>query len=488
MARLRWGTATDAGQLRTQNEDHLYAGDGLFVVADGMGGHLAGEVASEIAVSRLNERLPADGRNQLDQLVAAVSEANREIYESSLDDPERAGMGTTITAIAVVADPHDGEAFAVANVGDSRIYVMRHGRLRQVTIDHSFVQELVAEGAITRDEARTHPRRNIVTRALGIEPAVRVDSWTMPIIRGDRFVLCSDGLVDEVPDDVIAEVLAAHRDDAQAAADALVAAANAAGGRDNISVVVLDVLEGDDPPDPTEEFDVVPIWNDDGDDTADHPVAASIVADPLDDEQPDAAPAVAAEPALAAAAGATDGDTAVSEAGTAAPPLYDGERDIAELPADGTPPATAEPGPPRKGGRLVRFVLGVGVAAVLIFGAALLTAWARSGYYIAFNDADRVAVYQGQKDTVLWLFNPTEESRGQYTRDELDAASIAFVESEPEFESLESAQRAIAARLTPKDEEPAPTTTAPAPTTTTSIAPATTVAQATPATTVAPGG
>ena len=133
--------------------------------------------------------------------MSAINEANIEIYNGSITNPAQAGMGTTVTAIAVVTDPIDGHVLGIANVGDSRSYVLRHGRLRQVTVDHSFVQELVAEGAITRAEARLHPRRNIVTRALGIEPGVRVDSWTMPIIRGDRFVLCSDGLVDEIDDD-----------------------------------------------------------------------------------------------------------------------------------------------------------------------------------------------------------------------------------------------------------------------------------------------
>ena len=266
MATLRWGAVTHEGQLRTQNEDNHHAGEGLFVVADGMGGHLAGEVASEMAVARLDERLPAGQLGSRDDLVAAINEANVEIYNASLHNADQAGMGTTITAIAVVDDPLDGEVLAVANVGDSRGYVLRHGRLRQVTVDHSFVQELVAEGAITAAEARHHPRRNIVTRALGIEPYVRVDTWTMPIIRGDRFLLCSDGLVDEVADDVIQAILATHPDDPTIAAQALVDAANASGGRDNITAIVVDVLEGDDPPDPTEEFDVIPVWSDEDDD------------------------------------------------------------------------------------------------------------------------------------------------------------------------------------------------------------------------------
>ncbi|MEY2959373.1 MAG: hypothetical protein RLZZ01_1941, partial [Actinomycetota bacterium] len=267
MAEIRYGSCTHQGMLRMQNEDHAHAGDGLFVVADGMGGHLAGEVASEMAVDTLRLRLPADRPNGIRDLVDAVAEANLAIYQDSIEDPNRSGMGTTITAVAVIADPHDGEALGIANVGDSRTYLVRHQRLRQLTIDHSYVQELVAEGAITRDEARDHPRRNIVTRALGIEPVIPVDAWSMPLIRGDRIVLCSDGLVDEVHDDDILSILLTHADDPQAAAEALVDAANEAGGRDNTTVVVLDVLVGDDPPDPTEELDVVPPWgtDDDGD-------------------------------------------------------------------------------------------------------------------------------------------------------------------------------------------------------------------------------
>ena len=439
MAELRWGSATHEGQLRTQNEDHVLAAEGLFVVADGMGGHLAGEVASEIAVQRLQAdltRVDGDELAELDRLVNAISTANREIFDNAQDDPEHAGMGTTITAIAVVADPHDDEAFAVANVGDSRIYVLRHGRLRQVSVDHSFVQELVAEGAITRDEARYHPRRNIVTRALGIEPFVRVDSWRMPIIRGDRFVLCSDGLSDEVPDDQIEEILTQFADDPQAAADALVEAANLSGGRDNISVVVVEVLSGDDPPDPTLEFDVVPLWNDTADDDTGE---TQIVADP-----PDVEPG----------ADGTDGATP-----TLAPPLYDGAAQ-----PDVTVPAAE---PRRRSGRIARFLIGVGVAAVLIFGVTLAAAWARTGYFVAFNDSDQVVVFKGRQDTTFWIFNPTEEYRGRYTRDQLDADTIAFVESEPEFATLEAAIETIASRVRPAPTptptpEPTPVATTPA--------------------------
>ena len=432
MAVLRWGSATHEGQLRAQNEDHAHAGEGLFVVADGMGGHLAGEVASEMAVDRLDERLPMTTANSLDDVVDAISQANTEIYNDSIDDPDRAGMGTTITAIAVVSDPHDGEAFAVANVGDSRSYVLRHGRLRQLTIDHSFVQELVAEGAITRDEARTHPRRNIVTRALGIEPYVRVDSWTMPIIRGDRFVLCSDGLVDEITDEAITEILLEHADDPEAAAQALVDAANDAGGRDNITVVVVDVIEGDEPPDPTEEFDVVPVWHD-GD--LDSTGETEIVSDPPDDDDDEESDA----PAL------YDGGDDVTPVPGAAVPILDHET------ADETP--TDTPKPKRKRlARLARFILALGVAAVLILGFAIFAAWARSGYFVAFDNDGQVVIYQGREESVLW-FDPTREAFGPF-RDELDDDKIALVEEQPNFESQASAERFVSERLTPTTTEP----------------------------------
>jgi serine/threonine protein phosphatase PrpC len=448
MATLRWGAVTHEGQLRTQNEDNHHAGEGLFVVADGMGGHQAGEVASEMAVSRLDARLPAGQVGSRDDLVAAINEANVEIYNASLHNPDQAGMGTTITAIAVVDDPLDGEVLAVANVGDSRGYVLRHGRLRQVTVDHSFVQELVAEGAITAAEARHHPRRNIVTRALGIEPFVRVDSWTMPIIRGDRFLLCSDGLVDEVDDSVIQELLVAHPDDPTAAAQALVDAANASGGRDNITAVVIDVLEGDDPPDPTEEFDVIPVWNDDEQDVSETGLA-QIVADPIDDDF---------DTALVPTTGALDGDAHAPSNGvvTGAVPMHS--------------PPVAQAAPPeqrrrRRPGRLGRLLLALGIAAVLILGFAILAAWARSGYFVAYDEDGTVVIYQGRQDG-FWWFEPTREAKSNLTRDQLDAESNALVLQELNFESRADAERFIAISLSVTTTSTTTTTT-----TTTTVAP-----------------
>ncbi len=439
MAVLRWGSASHEGQLREQNEDHAHAGEGLFVVADGMGGHLAGEVASEMAVKRLDERMPIAAQNTLDDLVQAIAEANTEIYDGSVEDPERAGMGTTVTALAIVTDPLDGEAFGVANVGDSRGYVQRHGRLRQLTTDHSFVQELVAEGAITRDEARTHPRRNIVTRALGIEPYVRVDSWTMPIIRGDRFVLCSDGLVDEIADAAITEILDANPDDPQAAAQALVDAANEAGGRDNITVVIVDVVEGDEPPDPTVEFDVIPSWND-GD--LDRTGETEIVSDPLHEH--DEVDGGDDEASALERAALYDGGDDVTPVDGAAVPIVDAEP---TLPPAAPAAPVGESKPSKRTGRLARFLLALGVAAVLVLGFAIFAAWARSGYYVAFDSDDQVVVYQGREGGVLW-FDPTRESVGPM-RDELDAAKVALVEQNQHFESRSSAQLFVSERLTP---------------------------------------
>ncbi len=257
---LAWGAATDAGRVRSENEDAFVAEPMIFGVADGMGGHQAGEVASAIAATTLRDRL-AGGANSVDVAVAAVVEANAAIFQGAHNNAEQRGMGTTLTAMVVLANPEAPPRFALVNVGDSRTYVMRGGRLRRVSIDHSYVQELVSTGHITEAEARNHPRRNIVTRALGIEPNVKVDTWVLPLVKGDRYVLCSDGLVDEVEDGEITSVLEANPQP-QAAAEALVAVANANGGRDNVTVVVIDVLEGDEPPQDTVDLEIDPQWED----------------------------------------------------------------------------------------------------------------------------------------------------------------------------------------------------------------------------------
>jgi len=247
MMLLKHGVATDTGNVRPQNEDAYVTSEQLFAVADGMGGHNAGEVASALATSLLLER--AAGQTLTPEwFVDAITVINRTIHESAAESTERRGMGTTICALALVQPQEESsepQQVALANVGDSRIYLARSGTFRQLSVDHSYVQELVTEGLITEEEARVHPRRNIVTRALGIDNRVAVDSWLIPLFSGDRFILCSDGLVDEVPTADIA-ALAAQQKEPQIIADALVALAKRNGGRDNITVVVVDAI-GDTP-------------------------------------------------------------------------------------------------------------------------------------------------------------------------------------------------------------------------------------------------
>lgn len=239
MIRATAGSFTHVGQVRDGNEDSLVTVDGLYFVADGMGGHSAGEIASAIAVDTLRIiHTQADTPLNTPEAVAeAVAEANRAIFAEALADPTKAGMGTTLTGL-VVTDPARNEV-VVANVGDSRTYLWRHGELRQITKDHSHVQTLVDRGAITRAEARVHFQRNIVLRAMGIESWVDVDTFTVEVEDGDRFILCSDGLVDEADDDEIEREIR-HSGGPQNLSERLVQLANRNGGRDNITVVVVD--------------------------------------------------------------------------------------------------------------------------------------------------------------------------------------------------------------------------------------------------------
>ena len=240
MIQLKHGVATDTGNVRPQNEDSYLASSPLFAVADGMGGHNAGEVASALATSLLHKHSVGNTLST-DWLVDTITTINRTIHESAAESIERRGMGTTICALSLVEPNNNDESpqVALANVGDSRIYLSRAGKFRQLSVDHSYVQELVTQGLISEEEARVHPRRNIVTRALGIDDRVAVDTWMVPVFPGDRFILCSDGLVDEVPTADIA-TLASQPDNPQVIADALVNLAKRNGGRDNITVVVVD--------------------------------------------------------------------------------------------------------------------------------------------------------------------------------------------------------------------------------------------------------
>ncbi|MBA2515894.1 MAG: Stp1/IreP family PP2C-type Ser/Thr phosphatase [Solirubrobacterales bacterium] len=225
---------SDLGRQREGNEDSLFVRSPLFVVADGMGGARAGEVASQMAVEVFDDPGLPDGA--ADQgLSQIITEANRRIHETSQSDERHAGMGTTVTAAYV------GEQdVTIAHVGDSRAYLLRRGELTRLTSDHSLVGELVARGKLTEEQAETHPQRSVITRALGPEPEVQVDTETYPAREGDVFLLCSDGLTSMVHEPALLEILTSARDLPDAGRQ-LIAAANRAGGRDNITVVLFEL-------------------------------------------------------------------------------------------------------------------------------------------------------------------------------------------------------------------------------------------------------
>lgn len=238
--RLVSAACTDNGRLRRANEDSHYVGRCTVAVADGLGGHNAGDVASAIATDTVREA-DAEGIEGPEEFGRVVQRANKRIHDTAAQDTSKHGMGTTLTAVTLLAD----QRIAVANVGDSRTSIYRWGDLIQVSRDHSIVQELVDSGEITPEQARVHPRSNVLTRALGLEPAVEVDVYVTAVHPGDRILLASDGLIDMVSADDIAEALWRHRDP-QECARALVALANSGGGHDNITVIVSDVVTGGD--------------------------------------------------------------------------------------------------------------------------------------------------------------------------------------------------------------------------------------------------
>lgn len=233
-ASISWGARSDVGLVRPHNEDSYLLQEPLFVVCDGMGGHAAGEVASAIAVQTIGEQSPQTADDTL--LGAAVEAANHAVIEAGEQGKGSPGMGCTASAIYI-----EGSQMAVAHVGDSRVYLLRNGSLVRVTHDHSYVEELVDAGQITADEARTHPSRSVVTRALGSDPDMYADHFTLEVQNEDRIIICSDGLSGMIPDNRI-EALAVSSALPQAAADNLVSEALVAGGSDNVTVIVVDVL------------------------------------------------------------------------------------------------------------------------------------------------------------------------------------------------------------------------------------------------------
>ena len=228
-----YAVASDTGRRRRRNEDNYVVAPPLFGVADGMGGAQAGEVASQLAASALEagDSEALEGTKRLDAL---IQEANRRIYDRASTDPTASGMGTTMTVALV-----EGMTVAIGHVGDSRAYLVRGEQMEQLTEDHSLVNELLKTGKLSEEEAQLHPQRSVITRAVGTDPDVDVDGFTIEAEEGDVFLICSDGLSDMVEDEQILEVVHAHRDDLDRAVKALVAAANKGGGEDNITAIAF---------------------------------------------------------------------------------------------------------------------------------------------------------------------------------------------------------------------------------------------------------
>jgi protein phosphatase len=239
----RSAVVSDTGRRRRRNEDQYVCEPPLFAVADGMGGAQAGEVASGLAAAVLNEAAPGervDERGE-ERVAHLIQEANRRVFQRSSEDESTSGMGTTMTVALV-----DGDTIAFGHVGDSRAYRVRGGELEQLTDDHSLVGELVRSGRLSPEEAESHPQRSVITRALGTEPDVDVDTFTIEAEPDDLYLICSDGLTDMVSPRDIQSLLVARAGDLDAAARALIDAANAGGGEDNITVVLFQMAGGRD--------------------------------------------------------------------------------------------------------------------------------------------------------------------------------------------------------------------------------------------------
>jgi PPM family protein phosphatase len=378
------GSKTDVGRARDMNQDSYLVEDPIFVVADGMGGHLAGDVASRTAIEKIVEMAGQKSPGQPGALRSYVSEANRAIWSKGKEDPNLAGMGTTCTLIYL-----DGGIAHFAHVGDSRAYRLRGTQLEQLTEDHTLVERMVQEGRLRREDAPRHPQRSIITRALGVDQTVDVDEFDEALRDDDRLLICSDGLSSMLDDAKIASILS-EQADPQSAADALVDAANEAGGEDNITVIVIDVKSG-------------------GSNDA---VAATAAAPERQDT-----PLTSSPPA--------------PEAPAAPPPLPDAsdEND------DGAPRS-------RVGRKVV-----IGVIIALLFGGAAYAA-ARyaldNSWFVGANDDGNVTIYKGIPDEIAGLDLRDEQEVTDVHVDDLPDFLQGNVEDGIKVSSLDEARETVA--------------------------------------------
>jgi protein phosphatase len=412
MTDFRVGSATDVGRVRSNNQDSFLVREGdLFAVADGMGGHQGGEVASALALEILGQ---AHDEPSTSTLVRAVRSANQAVFDKAGTDPDLKGMGTTLTALADI-ETQEGKRLGIVNVGDSRLYRVRDDRIEQLTDDHSLVASLVRQGRITAEEAESHPQRNILTRALGIDEAVAVDSWEIEPVAGDRFLICSDGLFNEVDENRLMATLRRFEDPGDAARE-LVRLANEGGGRDNITAVVVDVVSAADAAPGGAELD--------DDDTILQPGLSQEIPVPRDP--------------------------------------------TAEVPVIEEDTAADEPRSRRLTWRVATFAVALLLLVALVVGA--LGWYARKTYFVTIDD-EQVTIFKGRPGGFLW-FDPTVEERTGIALDDVPEAELADLEDGIDQARLadaenyvENLQRQID-QLAAADE---PTTTTPSTTTTTEV-------------------
>ena len=514
MTVLRSGSATDVGRVRPINQDMPLERPNLYAVADGMGGHVGGEVAARVAVEALEQAFEREPT--LDGLRAAFSEANAAVWHESQANADLRGMGTTLTAVALVGGDEGKDTLALANVGDSRAYVYSDGRLFQVTADHSLAEERMRHGEMTEAEAAVHPQRHILTRALGVSSEVEADMWELALRSGDRVLLCSDGLSNEVGMDEISDILGDVGDPAEAAAR-LVEAANEHGGADNITVIIVDVQVGEVGSDGTSKVTPIgagttaitmasaaatagvaavpngvapaqaPDEAETGGPDAEEP-SDMTQALPLSDRAP--LPAFTDSDTLAPGArlgfgsetrtlgeegphsdeffaGAGAGAVSVARTSTRVP--------LAEQPAVDTSPKRKEKesrrerrhrlGIPRRVTfRVLGFII---LVAAIPIAAYFVLRWYAYDNWIVTLHGNRVVIVQGQQGGVLW-FHPKVVDRTKVTKNQLSAAAASALVSGVQKPSLHDARTYISSVTTTTPPTTTTTTTPSGSTTTTS--------------------
>ncbi|MFC7876807.1 Stp1/IreP family PP2C-type Ser/Thr phosphatase [Isoptericola sp. NPDC057391] len=449
---LRYAARSDVGLVRSNNQDSAYAGPHLLVVADGMGGHAGGDVASRLAIAALAplDRTEHGPEEALTDLEHTVERARQDLVRASDADPELVGMGTTVTALL-----HTGTTLVMAHLGDSRAYLLREGRLTQVTVDHTFVQHLVDTGRISPEEAEHHPQRNVVMRVLGdFDVDLTPDMSVREARAGDRWLLCSDGLSGFVSPEQITEVLT-ETSAPDEAADLLITLSMTAGSTDNITVVVADVVEDDDAPA--------------AEDAASAPVEGATVPQVVGAAATGELPAVLATPAEDPA-----DDPETTPQGAADDDPDDPEDDPEDDADDDARPA-------RKRRPWITVLVVLVVLGGVGYGLWRAYGWTQQQYYVGVADGE-VAVFQGIPASAgpLTLSTPVEltgtpvSDLPDYWADRLDGS----IRASSEAEARERADRLIAEAAP----EPTPTPTpSPTPSSTPSATPSRNTATTTPA-------